>query len=238
GFKNFVVVGTGNLGAVLIDHFLDLKANGSVDRVLVFTRPSSEPATSRKYAAKGAEVVGLDYDDRAALAKALAGVDVVISTVNTAALAAQLTIAEVAKAAGVKLFLPSEFGNPTLGGQGFLAGKANLHQKFKDIGLPTTLVFTGAFADFIWVPFLELDIKSGKVSVGGDGNALNTFTSLPDIARFLGYILTSLPAEKLTNLPVLRLEGERKVCPSTRSSRSTRRRQARSCRSSTSPLRT
>ncbi|KAI0052800.1 NAD(P)-binding protein [Auriscalpium vulgare] len=212
GFKNFVVVGTGNVGAVLIDHFLDLKVKGSVNRVLVFTRPSSEPATSEKYAAKGAEVVGLEYDDRAALAKALTGVDAVISTVtvNAAALAAQLTIAEVAKAAGVKLFLPSEFGNPTLGAKGLLAGKADLHEKIKDIGLPTTLVFTGAFADFIWQPFLDLDIKSGKVSVGGDGNAANTFTSLPDIARFLGYILTSLPAEKLTSLPVLRLEGERK----------------------------
>ncbi|KAI0052799.1 NAD-P-binding protein, partial [Auriscalpium vulgare] len=210
GFKNFVVVGTGNVGAVLIDHFLDLKVKGSVNRVLVFTRPSSEPATSEKYGAKGADVVGLEYDDRTALAKALTGVDVIISTVNTAALAAQLTIAEVAKAAGVKLFLPSEFGIPTLGGKGLVARKADLHQKFRDIGLPTTLVFTGLFADLVWVPFIDLDIKSGKVSVGGDGNAVNTFTSLPDIARFLGYILTSLPAEKLTNLPILRLEGERK----------------------------
>ncbi|KAI0040352.1 NAD-P-binding protein [Auriscalpium vulgare] len=210
GFKNFVVVGTGNVGSIIADHFLDLKAKGSVNRVLVFTRTASQPATTEKYAAKGAEVVGLEYDDRAALAKALAGVDVVISTVNPAAFAAQVTIAEVAKAAGVKLFLPSEFGNPTVGAKGLLAGKGDLHQKFKDIGLPTTLVFTGPFADFAWAPFIGLDIKSGKVSVGGDGNAPITFSSIPDTARFLGYILTSLPAEKLTNLPIIRLEGERK----------------------------
>ncbi|KAI0047507.1 NAD-P-binding protein [Auriscalpium vulgare] len=210
GFKNFVVVGTGNVGSIIINHFLDLKATGSVNRVLVFTRPTSQPATTEKYAAHGAEVVGLEYDDRAALAKALAGVDVIISTLNAAAQPAQVTIAEVAKAAGVKLFIPSEFGNPTVGAKGLLAGKGDLHQKFRDIGLPTILVFNGPFADWVWVPFVELDIKSGKVGVGGDGNAPITFTSIPDIARFLGYILTSLPAEKLTNLPIVRLEGDRK----------------------------
>jgi hypothetical protein len=46
---------------------------------------------------------------------------------------------------------------------------------------------------------LDLDITSGKVSVGGDGNKQITFTSRPDIARYVSYVLTHLPAEQLKN---------------------------------------
>jgi len=37
------------------------------------------------------------------------------------------------------------------------------------------------------------------VSVGGDGNQRISFTSRPDIARYLSYVLTHLPAEQLKN---------------------------------------
>lgn len=47
--------------------------------------------------------------------------------------------------------------------------------------------------------FVDLDLRSGKVSVGGDGNKRISFTSRPDIARYLSYVLTHLPAEKLSN---------------------------------------
>jgi hypothetical protein len=47
--------------------------------------------------------------------------------------------------------------------------------------------------------FFNLDFTSGKVSVGGDGNKQITFTSRPDIARYVSYVLTHLPAEQLKN---------------------------------------
>jgi hypothetical protein len=40
---------------------------------------------------------------------------------------------------------------------------------------------------------------SGKVSVGGDGNKQITFTSRPDIARYVSYVLTHLPPEQVKN---------------------------------------
>jgi hypothetical protein len=55
---------------------------------------------------------------------------------------------------------------------------------------------------------LGLDVKSGKVSVGGDGNAKITFTSSPDIGRYVAHALTHFPLEKLQD-KVFRLEGER-----------------------------
>jgi hypothetical protein len=47
--------------------------------------------------------------------------------------------------------------------------------------------------------FIQLDVLSGKVSVGGDGNKQLSFTSRPDAARYIIYVLTHLPAEQLKN---------------------------------------
>ena len=57
---------------------------------------------------------------------------------------------------------------------------------------------------------INLDIKSGKVAVGGDGNAPVSWTARRDIARFLAYVLVHSPASRLQN-QVLRLEGDRVV---------------------------
>jgi hypothetical protein len=46
---------------------------------------------------------------------------------------------------------------------------------------------------------LGLDVTSGKVTIGGDGSNTLPFTSRPDIARYLSYVLTHLPADQLKN---------------------------------------
>jgi hypothetical protein len=48
------------------------------------------------------------------------------------------------------------------------------------------------------------------VSVGGDGNKPITLTSRPDIARYVSYILTHLPAEQLKNR-AFTIAGDNKV---------------------------
>ena len=93
----------------------------------------------------------VDYSSPSSLQSALSGVDVVISTVGAAALGLQDTIASSAKAAGVKLFVPSEFGNPTEGATtGPLGIKNALRKKLKEeIKLPYTAFFTGPFTDYL-----------------------------------------------------------------------------------------
>ena len=54
------------------------------------------------------------------------------------------------------------------------------------------------------------DFANGKVTVLGIGDAPISFTGRPDVARFIGFVFTNLPAEKL-EWKVLRLEGERTV---------------------------
>ena|SRR6266702_5620732 len=55
-----------------------------------------------------------------------------------------------------------------------------------------------------------LDVTSGKVSVGGDGSNPIPFTSRPDIARYLSYALTHLPADQLKNRSFA-IRGDTKV---------------------------
>ena len=58
---------------------------------------------------------------------------------------------------------------------------------------------------------LDLDVASGKVSVGGDGSNQVPYTSRSDIARYVSYVLTHLPAEQLKNRSFY-LAGDFKVC--------------------------
>ncbi|TFY63676.1 hypothetical protein EVG20_g6216 [Dentipellis fragilis] len=208
-FTTFAIAGVGNIGAYLAEGLLDLKTSGKVKEVVLLTRSSGANANVEKLAKKGAKVAVVDYTSQDSLTAALAGVDVVISTFGREAFSAQDAVAVAAKAAGVRLFVPSEFGGRSDEEKvAALALKAGVHARLREIGLPYLLVYTGSFPDMIFFAPLNLDLKSGKVIVGGDGNALVTFTSRPDIARFLAYVLTTLPPDQLNN-KTFRLEGER-----------------------------
>ncbi|KAN0140140.1 NAD-P-binding protein [Lactarius tabidus] len=195
GYKNFAVVGAGNIGAFIIHQLLTDKAAGTINDVVVLTRQGSKTTVGT-----GANLVTVDYSNKESIKKALTGVDVVISTLPGTALDVQPGIAEAAKEAGVKLFVPSEFGGPTEGAtEGLFGSKANIQERLKEIGIPYALFYTGPFADFLWVPYLDLDIANGKVSVGGDGSKRIPFTSRTDIARYVSYVLTHVPADQLKN---------------------------------------
>jgi len=147
-----------------------------------------------------AKVISVDYSNPESIKNALAGVEVVISTISGAALDVQGKIAEAAKEAGVKLFIPSEFGGTTEGEtEGMFGEKAGIQAQLKALGVPYAAFYTGPFADYVWAGFVNLDVTSGKVSVGGDGNKQISFTSRPDIARYLSYVLTHLPPDQLRN---------------------------------------
>ena len=98
-------------------------------------------------------MIPVDYSNRESVKTALTGVDVVISTVAVTAVDLQPGIAEAAKDVGVKLFVPSEFGGPTVGPKGGQLGiKVKIQEQLRAIGIPYALFYTGPFADFIWAP--------------------------------------------------------------------------------------
>ncbi|KAI0276930.1 hypothetical protein BGY98DRAFT_1097837 [Russula aff. rugulosa BPL654] len=195
GYTNFAVAGAGNIGSYIVQQLLKDKAAGIIKEVIVLSRQGSENTIQSE-----AKVIQVDYSNDASIRHVLTGVDVVISTVPEAAFDVQWKIAVAAKEVDVKLFVPSEFGGISEGvSEGIDVEKANVQAQLKALGLPYTSFYTGAFADQIWVPFINLDLTSGKVSVGGDGNKSMPFTSRTDVARYVSYVLTHLPSEQLKN---------------------------------------
>jgi predicted dinucleotide-utilizing enzyme len=210
GFKKFAIVGAGNIGGFIVEELLKQKAAGSVEEIIVVTRPASKDKEQNKsYATRGARIAAAEYTDVSALTTALGGVHVVISTVSAFALDSQVHIAQAAKAAGAQVFIPSEFGGPTEHLKDNQLGlKGALHAKLREVGPPLLLVYTGPFSDAMWIDFVNLNLASGKVAVGGDGNSQISFTTRPDAARFLAYVLIHAPKARLQN-QTLRLEGDR-----------------------------
>ncbi|KAI0067604.1 NAD-P-binding protein [Artomyces pyxidatus] len=209
GFRNFALVGAGNLGDFIIEELLKAKTVGTVDKVTVLTRTESAGKESlQKFAASGASVIGVDYTNKDAAVKALAGIDVVISTLPIHALEIEFSLAEASKAAGVKLFVQSDWGliSET---KPLVPAKEASRENMRAIGLPWAAFCAGSWSDFLFVPLLRLDVKGGKAEVGGDGNSPMTFTSRPDLARFVVYTLTKLPVSTL-EYKVFSIEGDRK----------------------------
>lgn len=106
-----------------------------------------------EWVSQGAEFKNIDYDTEETFKPAFEGVDVLISTVSTAILLTQREFATAAKVAGVKLFLPSEFGVPTHEAtQGVFLLKRQVHDKLKELDLPYSLIYTGFWSDTTFVP--------------------------------------------------------------------------------------
>jgi hypothetical protein len=66
---------------------------------------------------------------------------------------------------------------------------------------------TGVLTDADGCRVVGLDVKSGKVSVGGDGNTKITLTSRPDIARYVAHAFTCFSLEQLRNKS-FRIQGD------------------------------
>jgi hypothetical protein len=112
------------------------------------------------------ELVAVDYNNPSTLEAALKGVDVVVSTLCVVYIVAddltlshwpsagggfaqQPALAKAAKASGVKLIVPSEWGGNTLDepAESFLRGKRDFRESLPGLGLPYLAVFTGPFSD-------------------------------------------------------------------------------------------
>jgi uncharacterized protein YbjT (DUF2867 family) len=173
GFRNFALAGLGTVGSHIVRELLKLKNAGKIDNVTILTRSVRSPVVTLQsspsrthtcrqdssnygdYEASGAKIAVVDYGSTESLKNALTGSDVVITTVGPTALQSQLLLAEQAKAAGVKLFVPSEFGNATdrKDPEGLFLVKQSVHRKLKELDLPYALFFTGPHTDYCFVSY-------------------------------------------------------------------------------------
>ncbi|KAG1738602.1 uncharacterized protein EDB91DRAFT_1237696 [Suillus paluster] len=201
-YTSFAVAGAGpTIGGRIVKALLERGAS-----VVALTRPSSASTSSPLL--EGAKIVTADYADVKSVASILREhkVEVVISALAYGALPSQSTIADAAKEAGVKLFVPSEYGMPTEGGKGgHLVIKSQFADHLKSLGIPSLRIYNGMFMDFI--PWLTA-VGAGKFLVMGKGDASFSSTSLDDVSGFIAHVLTSFQPAKLHDA-TFRIQGER-----------------------------
>ncbi|KAG8526300.1 uncharacterized protein KY384_000293 [Bacidia gigantensis] len=178
---------TGNLGPSILKGLLDAGF-----QVTVLTRQSSTHSFPANV-----NVSKVDYESLDSLTSALQGQDAVVSTLASLALGTQLLLIDAAVKAGVKRFIPSEFGSNTINEKARqlpvykdkLAVQAAL-QKEADAGrISYTLVLNGPFLDWgLKVGFVG-NVPEKKFDLWDGGERVFSATSLPSVGKATANIL-------------------------------------------------
>ncbi|KAI9831847.1 MAG: hypothetical protein M1826_002879 [Phylliscum demangeonii] len=193
--KNVVLLGgTGNLGS----HVLAALVKSKKFNVTVVSRKDSKATFDASQ-----KVVKVDYT-LDALAKAFDGQDAVSCTIHAGD---EKLIIDAAVKAGVKRYLPSEFGADTTNKKAqeicpllkpkteiveYLQSKAKEHPDFS-----WTAVQCGGFYDWaLKNSFLGLDLKKHTASIWDGGDTTWSATMLPSIGQSIVGVLTHLSETK------------------------------------------
>src|SRR3569833_2671033 len=190
--KNVAIAGAaGSLGSVMLERLL---ASGKFN-VRVLRRLGSTSAIPA-----GVEVVEVDYDSVDALKAALQDQDAIICTTPSHAIGSQRTIIDAAVAAGVKRFIPSEFGsdldNPRTRKLPVFAEMVlvldYLIYKGRSAGITYTFVYNSGFLDWGLEKDFILRISDGKPILIDGGDYPFSTTTLASVGDAVVVVLTHL----------------------------------------------
>lgn len=190
---------SGNLGPAILNALL---AAGTFD-VTILTREGS----NAKFP-PGAKVVSVNYSSKESLTNAFRGQDAVVSTIAMAALTSQTDMIDAAIAAGVKRFLPSEFGSNTYNPKarplpvfhGKLVIQDYLEKKSKETSLTYTPIVTSGFFDWGLKAGLFINFKEHKATLYDGGDRPFSVTRLAAIGTAVVGVLQH--PEETENRPV------------------------------------
>jgi phenylcoumaran benzylic ether reductase len=185
--RTLIVGATGHLGRQLVD-----AARHRGDEVHVLLRPATrrDPEKMKTFAT-GVVIHEGDLSDRDSLVRACRAVDGVISAVGSMQVGEQHALVDAVRDAGVKRFIPSDFGlDPAAAARGsclLFDLKAGIGEAVKRAGIPYTFIHSNGFFTH-WVLSLgDLTRLGGvlppaEVNVYGGGEVKGAFTSELDIA--------------------------------------------------------
>lgn len=180
--KNVALAGaSGSLGSVVLKH---LQASGDFN-ITILRRHGSQSTF-----APSLKTIDVDYNSIEELTAALQGQDAVVATLTTMQVAGQRPLIEASVAAGVKRFIPSDFGsdldNPTMRALPVYADKVAiqelLKQKAKAHELSYTLVYNSAFLDWGLQQDFLLKISDYKPVIYDGGDITISTTTVASVA--------------------------------------------------------
>lgn len=190
---------TGNLGPAILKALLEAGFE-----VTILSRKGSNTTDSLP-AHSNQKIIKVDYNDVQELTSALQGVEVVVSTLAGVALDTQKPLIDAALAAGVKRFIPSDFGsdlnNPRNRKLPVFQGKVKTQEYLEEVAKSNpnftyTYAYNGAFLDWgVQVGFL-VNAKEHKAVVYDGGDIPVSLTTLPTIGKAVVGIINSLDSTK------------------------------------------
>lgn len=172
---------SGNIGVPLVFNLLTAGF-----AVTALTRPNSKASFP-----SGVRVVPVDYASVPDLVEALKGHQAVVSVVGISALDFDKNLVEAAAAAGVKRFIPAEYGadlsNPRNRGLFLHASKVEVEellvQKSKEQGMTYTFIYTGPFLDWGLSTGFILDVRNHRGTLYDEGKHFFSATTTKSIAK-------------------------------------------------------
>ncbi|OLN87445.1 Pinoresinol reductase 1-like protein 3 [Colletotrichum chlorophyti] len=193
--KVAIVGGSGNLGPGIISGLL---AGGF--ELTAISRTESSATFPAEVAVKKIDVNSVE-----AVTEALKGQDAVVSTVGTAGFTGQKVLIDAAVAAGVKRFIPSEFGINTRNERGtkiggILTPKIQIVDYLiktseKNSSFTWTGIATGPFFDWAHSPgILGLDLKNKSARIFDSGNERFSASTFPFIGKSVAGVLNNAEA--------------------------------------------
>jgi len=193
--KNVLVIGaTGILGPHIVS---GLVKSGAFDVTVTTSRSEDDPKLA-SFKSQGVHVLRADYGDKASLVQAFRGQDAIISTVGASGFEKQASYIDAAVEAGVKRFIPSEFGtdvfSPELRDKPIVADKVKILDKLADLAtqgkISYTAIVTGPWLDWgVKFGFLGFDLPNKTVTLYDEGKSAFVSTHLDDVAKFTVAVL-------------------------------------------------
>ncbi|KAJ5870559.1 hypothetical protein N7455_005500 [Penicillium solitum] len=193
--RNVALLGKGWLGSAILEQLVN---TGFQVTVLSRTARSVDEAPS------SIKTVQVDYSSIDSLVAALQGQDAVVSTVGSSGISAQKTAIDASIQAGVRRFIPSDFGALTtrpgaeslplnvlwIDIQNYLKEKALSGQ------IEYTLFAVGPFLEFVMsMPFLT-DLQTQTAPVYDNGVHTFSSTSVPSVGKAVAGALKNAAATK------------------------------------------
>ncbi|CAG8457997.1 5348_t:CDS:2 [Cetraspora pellucida] len=183
-FHTVTIAGaTGNLGFHITNAFLK---QGCYNVNVLRKKPENNNEKADLLASKGAKIVYANYDDKNDLIKAIKGTDVIVSAINGDYYNNQIMLLTAAQEAGVKRFIPSEFGSELPQGlepHPVIASKYKLREALETSGLEYTYIFNGIFYEFLKT--FGFDAKNKKATFYVNDDAKIRIISLADAGRYI-----------------------------------------------------
>ncbi|KAJ5501328.1 hypothetical protein N7453_006145 [Penicillium expansum] len=199
--RNVALLGKGWLGSAILEQLVN---SGFQVTVLSRTaRSVDEPPSSVK-------TVQVDYSSIDSLVAALQGQDAVVSTVGSSGISAQKTVIDASIQAGVRRFIPSDFGALTTrpGAESlplnalWIDIQKYLKEKALSGQIEYTLFAVGPFLEFVMsMPFLT-DLQTQTAPLYDNGEHTFSSTSVSSVAKAVAGALKNAAETKNRLNPV------------------------------------